>query len=218
MKKCLNCNISVGGNVKSCPLCRNSLTGEDSYDNWPQLNKLRAQALFYKLQLFVALSIVIIALALDFLMDLNNGKHYSLMIAIGIIIVEVVVRGFIKKSLVITKIINISMLHIAIILLVVAWYYGFQRFVLEWILPVLMGVTLIADFIFALIDKTQNAMVYLLVSILTAMVAYVVIAVEWGMKPFVWSITLIISLVSLVGIMVFKGPKVISEIQKRMNF
>lgn len=218
MKKCLSCDIFVGGNVKSCPLCRNSLNGEDSHNNWPQLNKLKKQAFFYKLQLFLVLTIVVVSLSLDFLMDINNDKHYSLMIAISLVVIEIVVRGFIKKSIVITKIISVSALHISLLLILIGWYYNFINLVIVWILPIIMAATLTTDFVLALIDKTENAMVYLLMNVLITIVAYAVIVVEWRMKPLIWSICLMLGIIAFIGMAVFKGPKLISEIQKRMNF
>jgi len=218
MKKCLNCDIYIGGNEKSCPLCRNALTGQDSHDNWPRQNRLKKQAFFYKLQLFVVLTLIVVSVCLDFLMDLNNGRHYSIMILVGLIMTETVIMGFIRKSLVVTKIISTSVWHIAMFLCLVGFYYDFIDIVVVWVLPILLVGVIVADFILTLIDKTENAMIYLLVNVLIAIVAYVVVVIKWQMKPLVWTICLMLGIISFVGIAVFKGPKLKSEIEKRMNF
>lgn len=218
MKKCLNCSIYVGGNIKSCPLCRNSLTGEDSHSNWPSLIKLKKQAFLYKFQLFVVLTAIIVALGLDFLMDVNDGKHYSLIIAFGLITFELMIRNFLKKSIIVPKIISVSVLYVAFIMLITGWYYDFVDIVVVWIIPVLIIATLIADFVFSMIDKSENALVYLLVNILVAIVSYIVVVIKWNLKPFVWNLDLMIGVIALIGIIIFKGRKVKIEIEKRMNF
>ncbi|MCR5419513.1 MAG: hypothetical protein K6E98_00705, partial [Lachnospiraceae bacterium] len=62
----MNCKIKIGGTTDTCPLCQNSLSGEPSGNNWPSPNKLRTQAFFYKLQLFIILAAIAVGVSLDF--------------------------------------------------------------------------------------------------------------------------------------------------------
>lgn len=218
MKKCLNCGIKIGGNRTSCPLCQNAITGEGTVDNWPSMIKLKKQAFIYKLQLFLVLATVVVALSLDFLLDLYNDKHWSVVVTVAAITIEIVVRGFLKRNIVIAKIISMSVLHISLILLFASWYYDFMNPVIYFVIPILMGITLIVNLVFSLIDKTENAMVYLLVNILAGVLAYIAIALGRMNRTLPWTICLMISVITFIGIVIFKGRKVFSEIQKRMNF
>lgn len=219
MKKCLNCNIQVGGHTDTCPLCQNILTGDvTTNDNWPPMLKLKKQAFFYKLQLFLVLAAIVVGLSLDFLLELNNGKHWSLIASISLFVIEVVVFGFLKKSIVIAKIISISILHIAMLLILAGWYYNFLHTVAYLIIPILISAALIANFVFSLIDNADNALVYLLGNILIGIIAYAVLIFSHRNRTLAWTICLMISVVTFIGIAVFKGGKVLSEVQKRMNF
>ena len=217
MKKCLNCDIYIGGNKKTCPLCQNSLKGEDTAENWPILMQYRKKAFLYKLQLFIALALVVVALSLDFLFELNNGKHYSLIIALAILMIETLMRSFIKRHVVITRIISVSAFSIVIFLLITGWYYDSLYPIVYFVIPIMLGASLIVNFIFSLIDKSGNAMVYLLVNILAAFVCYPIVDLYKGIRPIPWIICLMIGVIAFIGIIVFKGPKVFSEVRKRMN-
>lgn len=218
MKKCVNCGIDIGGDGRTCPLCQNAITGIATPYNWPPMKKLKKQAFFYKLQLFLMLTAVVIGLSLDFLLDLYDKKHWSIILAITVVSVELLVRGFIKKTPVLAKIISMSVLHVSVLLVIIGWYYEFLNPIIYIVIPILVGANLVVNLILALIDKTENAMVYLLVNILVGVVSYVVLLIGRKSRTLPWTICLMISAVTLIGIMVFKGRKVISEIQKRMNF
>ena len=218
MKKCLNCNIEIGGNVDICPLCQNALTGEATLNNWPSPNKLRAQAFLYKLQLFLVLATIAVGISLDYLLELNNGKHYSLIIALWLIVFELDLRRNIKRLFVISKTVNMCTLHLCLLLLLTGWYFGFYEITAFMIVPILFGTLLMVNLIFSMTDTTENALVYLLTNILIVVITYTIMRINGVNTGLVWTITLMISFVALIGIVIFKGRKVSNEIQKRMNF
>ena len=218
MRKCLNCNIEIGGNIDTCPLCQNSLTGEATGNNWPSPRRLRTQALLYKLQLFLVLAAITVGISLDFLLELNNGRHYSLIIALWLIIFELDLRANIRRLFVISKTVSISTLHICLLLLLTAWYFDFFDVTAYMIIPILLGSVLLANLFFTMIDTTENALVYLLANILLVMIIYASLRIKGIDAGLVWAICLMISFVALIGIVIFKGRKVSNEIQKRMNF
>ena len=218
MKKCLNCNIEIGGTTDTCPLCQNSLTGEASPDNWPLPSKLKAQAFLYKLQLFLALTLTVVGLSLDFLLELNRGKHYSLIIALWLIVFEFDLARNIKRLFVITRTISISVMHICILLLITGWYFNFYSLVAYMLVPILLGAILILNMIFSMTDTTGNALVYLLTNILTIIIVYGIMKIRHTKPGLTWDICLMASLVSLIGIIIFKGRRVSNEVRKRINF
>lgn len=218
MKKCLNCNIEVGGNQDTCPLCQNSLTGEPTRLNWPSPNKLKAQALLYKLQLFVILAAMVVGLSLDFLLGINNGRHYSLIIAMWLIVFELDLARNIKRLFVITRMVNILVGHICVMLLITGWYFDFYDLIAFMIVPILLGALLIFNLIFSMIDTTGNALVYLLTNILVVVIIYGFMKAQHIDNGLTWDICLMESLVALIGIIIFKGRKVSNEVRKRINF
>lgn len=188
-------------------------------NNWPGADKLKKQAFAYKLQLFIMLAIVVVSLGVDFLLEIDFGglKHWSLILTTWILVIEIVVRGFIKRSFVIAKILSVSVLHLGMLLVLTSWYYNFLRPMLYMVLPIVLSATLVANLVFSLIDKTENALVYLLANILGGIIPYIVLMLSHRTRSIAWFVCLMISAVTFIGIVVFKGRKVWLEVQKRMN-
>lgn len=218
MKKCLNCDMEIGGNIDTCPLCQNSLTGEATANNWPSPSGLKARAFIYKLQLFLVFTAIAVGLSLDFLLELNNGIHYSLILALWLLVLEFQLRSNIRRNFVISRIVSNGILYSCILLLITGYFFGFFDLTAFLIVPIMLGTALLANMTFSMIDTTENALVYLLGNILLVIVIYIILRLEHIETGLVWTICLMVSLVSLIGIIIFKGRKVSNEIQKRMNF
>ena len=218
MKTCMNCNIRIGGNTDTCPLCQNSLTGTASPNNWPSPTRLKKQAFIYKLQLFIVLAAIVVGLSLDYLLEINTGRHYSLIFSLWLIVFELDLWSNIKKVFVVSRTVSIITLHISLLLLLTAWYFGFFEIAAFIIVPILTGAALLANMTFSMIDTKENAMVYLLENILLIFIVYAILKAKYDQPGLVWTICLMLSLVCLIGIIIFKGRKVSNEIQKRMNF
>ena len=217
MKRCLNCDIEVGGETEVCPLCQHGLTGEASANNWPNLLRLKKQALLYKIQLFAVLAMIVVGLGLDFLLELNNGKHWSLLGTLFMIVLELLLKGFLKKKNVPSKIVSLSAFWITVILVLTAYYYDFMGPIVYMVVPIMLNAVIVADWVLTLIDKSGNSLVYLLVNILAALVIYGVLFFKKYFISLPWNICLMVSVVSLIGMFVFKGRNVTGEVEKRMN-
>jgi len=219
MKKCLNCDISVGGTGSTCPLCLNLLSGEDSPYLWPPAKKLRQQTFLYKLQKFIVLTTIAICCVLDFLLDLRGDIHWSLIVAMWLISFELILSSLIRGTLFVPKFLTLSAFQVSIMLAITGWYAGFLGPVVHYVIPIILSIMLLLNFIFSLTDKTENAMVYLLGNIVVAIIPYVVQFVIKGKKfaSYAWVVCLIISIITFIGIAVFKGGKLMGEVQKRMH-
>ena len=86
------------------------------------------------------------------------------------------------------------------------------------VVPIMLTAALLSNMTFSMIDTTDNALVYLLGNILLVIVIYAALRIRHINTGLVWTICLMVSFVSLIGIIIFKGHKVSNEIRKRMNF
>jgi len=219
MKKCLNCDISIGGKGKSCPLCRNSLSGDETEYMWPPARKLRRQTFLYKLQLFLILAVVATAFVLDYLADLHGALHWSLVLSAWLLSFEGLITMLITRAFFAAKFITIGVFQVGVLLLFTGWYGGFLPVIIRIVIPIMISVMLVLNLIFSLTDKTDNAMVYLLVNIVVAIVPYVIQFIMKG-KQFAsvaWIVCVIISVITFLGIAVFRGSQTQSEIEKRIH-
>lgn len=219
MKKCLSCNIEIGGNPQSCPLCQNTLMGEETPANWPVTTEYKKYKLFNKIQTFIVLTAVAISLIIDYRLNLNMGKHWSIAVLIWSFAFELVLQDLLKRRVVVAKTMTICMLLTSILFGVTGWYFGFFPIMMYLVIPIVVSITIITNLVFAFIDKHGNTLVYLLMNLVFAVIPYVVFAITKDdnmMLP--WSICVMIAIGAFFGIIIFRGRKVLSELQKRMNF
>lgn len=217
MKKCPSCNIEIGGNHQACPFCQNPLIGEISESNWPPINKFKKQAFLYKIQLFIVLALIAISLSLDFLLKLNNGIHYSILVTMWGLTSQFLINLMIKKHIFPTKIVSFSVVTLSILLTLTAYYMGFFVPIFYIVVPIIISANIITNFVFSFIDKRGNDLIYLICTIFVGIIPYVVLELVHKDMLIVWNICLMISVTAALGIIVFKGRKVLTELQKRFN-
>ena len=221
MKKCPYCKIEVGGDLKKCPLCQSKLSGEGEEPYFPKQNLLQMNSLFFKIQRFIVWVMVIAALGLDFLFEIRFPKfpklHWSLIIAMWLVVTEFLLIRQFKKGTASARTVTIMAYSIAGMLLVTSWFFGFFDIAFDWIVPITITGTLIANFVLAMIDKKGNAMIYLLSNILIGALPYVVLHFSHRNTPITWIISLLVSVILFVGAVIFKGRSVAAEIRRRLN-
>ncbi|MBO6127971.1 MAG: hypothetical protein J6P79_03620 [Pseudobutyrivibrio sp.] len=221
MKNCPYCKIEVGGNLKKCPLCQSKLNGEAEQAYFPQQTTLKIQSLFYKLQLFIVWTLVIASLGIDFLFHITPFPtlqiHWSLIVAMWLIVFEFGIMRLFKKGISSSRIMTLFVMIVLIMLMATAYYIGHLDFVTEWLAPIVVMGTLVANFVLAMLDKYGNAMVYLLTNLVVGILPYIVFYFSARECPFAWILCLLVSVILFVGAIIFKGREVVGEIQRRLN-
>lgn len=220
MKHCPYCKIDVGGQLTNCPFCQNALNDDGSGDvaHWPAQTTLQKQSVLYKLQLFLVLSAMIIALSLDFLFHLNDGHlHWSLLLSMWLMAFEFGLIRLFKKNFSPSRILTLFVLIIAVLIMATGFFTGYWSLAAGIIVPWLCIGTLVANFILTLADQIANAMVYLLSNILLGVLPYLVLFVMGKDIPLAWIICLITSVIIFIGSCIFRGRDVLSELQRRFN-
>lgn len=218
MKICPSCHVMVGGSFEHCPMCQNALQGEGEIDYFPAQKKLEKQSLLYKMQLFICAIIVVVSLVLDWMLDLYVTKHWSLMVLLWIVALQWIISHFIKKHTNIIGTIAYLAIWSAVLVLLTGKFFNIMSICLNFVLPGICMLTLVINFVFSMIDQSKNAMVYLLCNVLIGIVPNLVIPFKGNKPPILWIICLMISIITLIGLIIFKGKKVLTEIQKRLNF
>jgi hypothetical protein len=221
MKNCPYCKIEVGGNLKKCPLCQSKLNGEAERQYFPRQTTLKIQSFFYKIQLFIVWAVIIASLGVDFLFNVKvwpiKDVHWSLIVAMWLIVFEFGIIRLFKKGMSSSRIITLFVFIILAMLSITAYYVGHLWFVAAWIAPCVVMGTLIANFVLAMIDKSGNAMVYLLTNLVVGIFPFIVFNLTERDCPITWIICLLVSLILFVGAIIFKGREVAGEIQRRLS-
>ncbi len=220
MKNCPYCKMEVGGNLKKCPLCQSKLNGEDEMPYFPRQTTLKIQSFFYKLQLFIVWTLVISSIGMDFLFDFKIKPftfHWSLIVSMWLIVFEFGIIRLFKRGISSSRIMSLFVVLVMVMMLVTSYYFGIWELATEWIVPIVVMGTLIANFVLAMIDKNGNAMIYLLSNLVVGIVPYIVFYFSEKDCPIAWIICLMVSVILFIGAIIFKGREVVGEIQRRLN-
>ena len=221
MKKCMNCDMEVGGERVTCPLCQGALIGEGSPDLWPVRKDLKKQTRIFKLQLFLVACLCAVFLLLDFVLRDPKAHeiHFSIPFLLWAVAFELVLKNATHWISSPAKIINLLGLLIGLLTIFTSGYFGFLLFCLEWIIPIGISVLLIINFIFAIHDKDNDVLIYLLCDILVGLFPYIIQFIIKGREnePYAWTVCMIISVIAFLGIIIFKGKETWNEVQKRLH-
>ena len=96
----------------------------------------------------------------------------------------------------------------------------FNSIAIDAIVPILCSVTLVLNFIFAFVNRrfTENGLVYLLLNIVVGVVPYIGLTLRHSVRPpLAWVICLVISMITFLGLVIFKGRSLLAEFEKRLH-
>ena len=200
MKHCPHCHIEVGGPGRYCPLCHTPLAGGDDGEAPyfpPSPPPGQRMPLAMKLVLFVLLAAVVVCVAAALLLcrALLLGSRNAPKLLFQILIGTALVAYFLDRFL------------------------GLGGVSFLYVIPILCSVTLALNFIFAFINRrfTENGLVYLLLNIAVGVTPYIALTVMRARTPLTWVICLIVSVITFLGLVIFKGRALRAELEKRLH-
>ena len=225
MKTCPHCHIQVGGDTGYCPLCQNRLNGEQG-SPWfpPTAPRIHRASLFYKIVSFVVLTLIVVAGAVDFLLVDTAHRHFSLLMLVWGVAGLGVLRVLLRRRYNGPRLVFNLLLLVSALIVFTDWFTGYTGYSLDFVVPILCSVTLVCNFIFAFLHSrfTANALVYLLMNIGVGLLPYILLffRIDRGRidgHSIPWVNCLIISVVTFLGLVIFKGRDLRSEIEKRLH-
>ena len=195
MKTCPHCHIQVGGSAQYCPLCQNPLVGTPEPDRYPKVVPPARQAsLFYRIAAFVLLT--------------------------GAVGVLMLLRALLRQGRNAPKLLFQILIGTSLIVTFADYYAGWNGIAIDAIVPILCSVTLVLNFIFAFVNRrfTENGLVYLLLNIVVGVVPYIGLTLRHSVRPpMAWVICLVISMITFLGLVIFKGRSLLAEFEKRLH-
>lgn len=217
MKHCPSCDIKIEGNHAHCPLCQNALLGEGEVDIYPSRQELRKKSLIYKIQLFVLVTIMIVSLALEFLLDFTISFHWSLLVAVWVVGGELWIDSLIKHHSNPSRIITTCGWWVAFLVMCTFLIINIRPIYFLWVMPGIAILAEILHFICMMTDRGQNAMAHLLGSSLVCILIGTIPIIITGEKNILWVVNLLVGVIAIVGAVIFKGRNVTLELEKRLH-
>lgn len=221
MKHCPYCHIQVGGEGNYCPLCQGPLVGEGKPAHYPQVDPpLRKVSLVSKLIAFFLLAGTVVCAAVDFLLTETSHFHWSVLVLAGSVSVLALLHALFRGRRNAPRLIFQILVGASLMVIFCDWYIGWTGFAIDYIVPVLCCAALILNFAFAFVKAwfTENALVYLLLNMIVGVVPYVALFLHRSARPpLAWWLCMVISVVTFLGLVIFKGRTLLAEFQKRLH-
>lgn len=225
MKTCPHCHIQIGGDAAYCPLCQNRLSGPDEAPWWPRVAaQVRRYTMLFKIVAFVLLAATVVAGAVDFLLITEPHRHESLLMLVWVLAILRVLRSLLRRRYNGPRQVFQLLVLVSALLIFTDWFHGYTGYSVDLVIPILCSVTLVCNFIFAFWRShfTQNALVYMLLNIGVGILPYLLLLFRVGTgridaHSIPWVICLIISVITCLGLIIFQGRALRSELEKRLH-
>ena len=221
MKTCPHCHIRVGSG-SYCPLCQSPLpdAGAPDVPYFPPAPPPgRRLPLFFKLAIFFLLAGVVVCAAIDFLLQEDSHLHWSLVVIACVVAAILLLRALMLGSHNAPKLLFQILVGASLLVWFCDWFLGWDNVALDIVIPILCTVTLVLNFLFAFINRkfTENGLIYLLLNIGVGIVPYIVLTIRHARAALPWAICLIISVITFLGLVIFKWRALWSEFAKRLH-
>ena len=179
----------------------------------------------YKIIAFLLSAVVVVAGAFDFLLlDDTPHRHFSLLLAVWFLAALRVLRSVLRRRYNGPRQIFNLLLLVSALLVFTDWFNGYTGYSLDLVVPILCCVALGCNFVFAFLRSrfTANALVYLLMNIGIGLLPYILLFLrldggKLDAHSIPWVICLILSIITFLGLVIFRGRALKSEIEKRLH-
>ena len=220
LKICPHCAVKVGGRLKKCPLCQTPLKGEGTPDYWPRAKGLQSQSLIFRILFFILYACMIASFGTKFLiLDYPYSSVVNIMLVI-LLVVLTTVWIFWKTRPGVAGSVFIIMICITLVISLLDYLMDWNSVTLNLVLPCIIGAALVLNFIITMLRSSisRDSLIYLIINILLGIVPYAALLFLGRSELRVpWTITLLISIVTLLGLLIFKRSAFLTELQKRLH-
>ena len=220
MKFCEKCSVSVTGGFEKCPLCQNTLAGENKneYETFPFVPLVRHKhGLFFRFMLLGSFTAVIISVAVNRM--LPQSGLWSLFVLAGVACVWFSVAVAVRKRRSILK--NLAYQVTIISILAVLWdvLTGWRGWSVDFVIPIAFVSAMSTTAILARLLKMQTE-TYIIYSCLLILYGIIpVIFVLTGLSNIIIPsmICVALSLISFVSLLIFEGRNMSDELKRRLH-
>ena len=222
MKICEKCAVSVSGDFEKCPLCQNTLTGENQnkneYETFPfvPLAIHKHSSLFRLLQLCSA-AVVIVSFTVNWM--LPQSGFWSLFVIAGVACMWLSLSIAIRKRHNILK--NLTYQVTIVSILSVLWdvFTGWRGWSVDFVVPIVFVSAMSVTAVLAHILKLQTG-AYIIYSFLLVLYGIIpAVFVLSGLSIIIYPslICVACSLFSFAALMIFEGRNMIEELKRRLH-
>lgn len=210
------------GSITRCPLCQtelrpSSIKKDTEEDIYPKIVKKKDNdAFIIKVVGFITIDISLFSIFLNMLFV--KQKFWSLIIILvaGAIWISTVIA--VTKHRSILKYLWQQTIVVTIVALIIDFLVGKQGWGITFILPIMLTISIIVMYTLSKILHLEagDYMIYILLDALLGMIPLIVLRTSFEMiTPIPSCICVLTSLISVIGLILFDGKEMLSELKKR---
>lgn len=190
---------------------------KDELRYYPEIKSIRNISFADKLQQFLILIILVNCTFFDYVFGLHGKVHWSILCLIWGVCLEFNIRPIFKRRFVPASFTTRMAIMVSISFLLTAGYMGFMRLCVDWIIPIIILVTLCLNAIYFIVGKSGEQVVYALCVLFLGIVPELIMFLIFHEVAIMWKVCLITCITSFLGMVFFMGAKVNTEIHKQLN-
>jgi len=218
MSQCNQCNVTVRGDDKVCPLCQNQLTGAVGEALYPAIPTVYGQyRLIFKILTTLTLSGGIICVGINLM--LPQSGFWSVFVVFGILCFWVSIIIVIKRRGNLLKSITFQVVAFALMFVALDFLIGWTGWSLNFFIPISCTVAILSLAIIVKVKKlpAEEYGVYLIADILFCIVPIVFYFTGLISVVLPSLLCMAVSVVTCVSQIVFEGKNLWIEIVKRFH-
>ena len=221
MMYCEKCKVSVTDELSQCPLCRDDLieTKDEKRIVFPNIPFIyHRYNLFFRILLFVSVSLAVVAVAVDMLMP--GDIWWSILVVGAILCLWLCLWLAIKKRNNLPK----GMLYQVVLLssICVIWELlaGWRGWSINFVIPALCTAVMIALPILATILEWEirDLMLYMIIDEIFAVLPLLLLIFGVVTVRFPSVICVVVSIISTCALIIFRGEEIAAELKRRFHF
>ncbi|MDD4689100.1 MAG: DUF6320 domain-containing protein [Eubacteriales bacterium] len=218
MSQCNQCNVTVRGSNKVCPLCQNQLIGDVDESLYPEISTVYNQyRLIFKILAAITLSGGIVCIGINLM--LPKSGFWSVFTVFGILCFWLSVIIVLKRRGNLLKTITFQVLAFSLLFIALDFFIGWTGWSLNFFIPIACTVAVLSIAIIAKLKNipTEDYGVYLIVDLLFCIVPIVFYFTGLISAVLPSLFCMAVSVVTCVSQIVFEGKNLWQEIVKRFH-
>ncbi|MBP3887422.1 MAG: hypothetical protein J6F30_07170 [Cellulosilyticum sp.] len=219
MSYCDKCQIEVKGNIRFCPLCQNELQIQNKkMENFYPVVEPRSNS-HMLLKVFGFIALVISILAVFFNIIFPTGRLWSVLV-MGIMgFVWLSLSVAIKKHRHIMKYLWYQIMIFSLLTIFIDYMTGNYGWAMSIVIPCLLTTAMIVMSILPKVLHLQvgDYLIYLLLDALIGIVPFIFMVIGDAITDIPSMICILTSMISVAGMIIFEGKKMMSELKRRLH-
>lgn len=225
MTKCIRCQVDVANHHLNCPLCgiklrENIEETSVSYPEYPQTAKKKKFRV--KVWMFITISIIVFSLAINALTWKIKPLGWSPILSIAVFYIWFLGRNLYQKFNInlVAKTLWNNYLILTAFFLIVDYVTGYERWSLNFVIPFLGIATGFIMTLWSVKNKSmwRDDIGYILLTLGVNVMPFILFLLKAADVLWPSIASLLYGIMTVVGIFIFSGRRLLYELQKRFHF